>query len=521
MTAKKPKSKEPETPESFDEDRSLTGLTEEAKKPWHTRVVFFGIIILMVIGTAILLDAAMAALFNWYTLVIAGLDYNTSITITTTLRLVGIIILILSLWVGYLGFPLYERKPGRILNRILLIGIGIIILFGLSIGLALIYFFVLFLWKPRFILHWPRRRQDLYRFIIVTVILLIMAIEGVLGSGMLGVVLIRPILLAPLGILLAPFFLSAIALIGLIVVFPPYVMLPRFWKSLYNARARIEGFWIEYSRDWMGIVGLIIISFFVVMALFADFLAFYPWWYRILDISTYLLPPLPGHPLGTNQYGQDIYSRLIYGARISLLVGFAASIIAVGIGTMVGLIAGYFGGTIDIALMRITDVFLSLPTLPLMLIFLMLLGQGLQNIILVIAILGWAGTARMVRSETLSLRERPLTEAAHAIGATDIWIILRHIMPNVLPLILANVILGVVNAILSEAGLTFLGFGDIFGPPSWGIILHNASSSGALVNGAWWWLIPPGLCILFTALGFAFVSHSADKVVNPRLRRRR
>ena len=175
----------------------------------------------------------------------------------------------------------------------------------------------------------------------------------------------------------------------------------------------------------------------------------------------------------------------------------------------------------DTLLMRITDVFLCLPTLPLMLIFLVLFGQGLQNVIVVIAILGWTGTARMVRSETLSLRERPLTEAAHALGATDAYIILHHVMPNTLPLILANMILGVVNAILNEAGIAFLGFVDIHGQPSWGIILHWAWKNAALLANRWWWFIPPGLLIMLTTLGFVFISHATDKVINPRLRKRR
>ncbi|MFX1330422.1 MAG: ABC transporter permease, partial [Promethearchaeota archaeon] len=230
--------------------------------------------------------------------------------------------------------------------------------------------------------------------------------------------------------------------------------------------------------------------------------------------------PSPEHIFGTNQDGSDIYSRVIWGTQISLIVGFSASIVAVLIGTIVGLASGYYGGFLDTVLMRITDVFLCLPYLPLMLIFLVLFGQGLQNVILVIAILGWTGTARMVRSEALSLRERPLTEAAHAIGASDSYILFRHILPNTLPLILANVIIGVVAAILSEAGIAFLGFVDIHGQPSWGIVLHWASKGGALVNQSWWWIIPPGVMIMLTTLAFAFVSHAADKVVNPRLRGR-
>ncbi len=271
----------------------------------------------------------------------------------------------------------------------------------------------------------------------------------------------------------------------------------------------------------MGMFGIIIISSIVIIAVFAPLITAYHWGDGSLQIEDLLLPPNAEHLLGTNHRGEDIFTRLVYGSQISLLVGFIASITAVSIGTVVGLLAGYYGGMIDTVLMRITDVFLSLPTLPLMLIFLTLFGQGLQNVIIVIAILSWTGTARMVRSEALSLRERPLTEAAHALGGSDNYILFKHIMPNTLPLILANMILGVVNAILSEAGIAFLGFVDIHGQPSWGILLHWAWKNAALINNSWWWFMPPGLLIMLTTLGFVFVSHTADKVVNPRLRGRR
>jgi len=297
--------------------------------------------------------------------------------------------------------------------------------------------------------------------------------------------------------------------------------LPRLVFELWNYRPRIESFWIEFLHQPLGMVGVVIIGTIVAISLLAPVLAPYHWGQGSLEIEDLLQPPSPEHPLGTNQRGEDIYSRLLYAGQISLLVGFTASIVAVLLGTTVGLISGYSGGLVDTLLMRITDVFLCLPTLPLMLIFLVLFGQGLQNVIVVIAILGWTGTARMVRSETLSLRERPLTEAAHALGATDAYIILHHVMPNTLPLILANMILGVVNAILNEAGIAFLGFVDIHGQPSWGIILHWAWKNAALLANRWWWFIPPGLLIMLTTLGFVFISHATDKVINPRLRKRR
>jgi peptide/nickel transport system permease protein len=306
-----------------------------------------------------------------------------------------------------------------------------------------------------------------------------------------------------------------------VLIMTSYLLLPKAFYALWGFRKNIESFWREFVYEPMGLVGLFIIGAIVLIAVFAPFIATQHWGEGSWVLEDLLAPPSAEHWMGTNHNGQDIFSRIVYGAQISLLVGFLAAIIAVAIGTTVGLISGYFGGFTDTILMRITDLFLSLPTLPLMMIMLALFGRGLQNVIIVIAILGWTGTARMVRSEALSLRERPLTEAAHALGANDLYILFRHIFPNTLPLVLANMILGVVNAILSEAGIAFLGFVDIHGQPSWGIILHWASNNGALLNNMWWWIVPPGLLIMLTALGFVFVSHAADKVVNPRLRGRR
>ena len=512
---------QPDEHETTPADADITGLAGIEEVPRHAKFIFYILLLMIVVLTIVGLYIGVTVLGNWFGYSLLSVDYYTGIIISLAAVGIGFAAMIFSQWMVLLGFPLFQRKYARFLTLFLLFSVGLIIFFGVSIGGAILYFFVLFLWKPRFITHWSPSLQKTYRFGIIGAILAWMGVEIVFGSGIIGAVLLQPVALSPMIGFLLPLGLGFIGLISLVVVIPLFVVIPRFWRLFYNARSRIQAFWMEYSRDWMGIAGVAIIGAFVFIGLLADIFAPYTWGFSIPDISTYLLPPSPLHLLGTNQFGQDIYSRLLYGARISLLVGFSASLIAVGIGTSVGLIAGYFGGMIDVILMRITDVFLSLPTLPLMLIFLVLLGQGLWNIIIVIAILGWTGTARMVRSETLSLRERPLTEAAHAIGASDIWIISRHILPNVLPLVLANMILGVVNAILSEAGITFLGFGDLFGMPSWGIILHFASTQGALINGAWWWFVPPGVCILLTALGFAFASHAADKVVNPRLRRRR
>jgi ABC-type dipeptide/oligopeptide/nickel transport system permease subunit len=494
--------------------------TDEPSKPLHVRIVFFGTILLVVILTPLLLDTFFTAFTSWL-ISIAGFDIYLSMIIITSVRVVGIVFLIMIIWGGYLGIAIYHRRFRSFFIKILLIGIGLILLFCVNIAFSFIFFFLFFLWTPKPLTHWSEKKLRFYRVIVLGIIIGWIVIESVLSSGIIGRILIRPTLTNSLANLLQPIGLASLCMIGIIVIIPAYGLLPQIWRSFWKARLRIENFWIEYSRDLMGIIGIILIGSIIVIAIFAPWIAPYHWSQGSLEIGDFYQPPSPLHLLGTNGRGEDIFSRVIYGTQISLIVGFTASVIAVSLGTLMGLAAGYFGGTLDVILMRITDVFLSLPTLPLMLIFLVLFGQGLQNIIIVIAILGWTGTARMVRSETLSLRERPLTEAAHALGASDMHIITRHILPNTLPLILANVILGVVNAILGEAGITFLGFGDIHGQPSWGIVLHWASRGGALLNEAWWWLIPPGVLILITTLGFAFISHSADKVVNPRLRRRR
>ena len=286
----------------------------------------------------------------------------------------------------------------------------------------------------------------------------------------------------------------------------------RFW--LY--RRKLGGFWRLYRKSSLGKLGLIIVSFFVIVALAAPWIApFDPFSF----VGDPFLKPSSTHIFGTDQVGRDIFSRVIYGTRISLLVGLVASAMTIGLGTSIGLVSVYLGGWIDNALMRITDLFIIIPALPLMLIMASILGKGITNIIIVITVVGWTATARMVRSQTLSLKERPFTEASRAIGSSDLHTIARHIVPNVFPLVFANGMIAIVDAILSEAGLSFLGFGDP-SAPSWGMVLHFADNAGATVNGYWWYIVPPGICIMFLVMGFAFISYSTDQILNPRLRRR-
>jgi len=223
--------------------------------------------------------------------------------------------------------------------------------------------------------------------------------------------------------------------------------------------------------------------------------------------------------LGTTNWGADAWSQLIYGSRISIMIGILATSLSTAVGVIVGMVAGYFGGKIDEVLMRVVDFLLVIPGLPLMMVLAAFLGASIQNIIIVIAILGWTGTSRLIRSQVLAEKNKAYVESARAIGASDTYIMFRHILPNVTPILFANITLGVVGAILSEAGLSFLGLTDPE-DPSWGRMLADARSGGAFSTGAWWVVLFPGLMITLLSLSFTFVGHTLDQILNPRLRER-
>ena len=227
-------------------------------------------------------------------------------------------------------------------------------------------------------------------------------------------------------------------------------------------------------------------------------------------------PPSSEHWLGTTEQGSDVLSQLLVGARVSIVVGFAAAFISAVIGAAVGLASGYFGGWTDRILDGIDNWFLVIPTLPLMIVLSALLSPSLGVLILVIGITSWAGTGRIVRSHVLTLRERPFVERAQALGASHWYILKTHIFPNALPLIFANTVLIIAVAILSESALAFLGLGDPTNI-SWGTMLQNAFSSGAPSAEAWWYVIPPGLCITMLVLSVAMIGYQFEEYVNPRL----
>jgi len=235
--------------------------------------------------------------------------------------------------------------------------------------------------------------------------------------------------------------------------------------------------------------------------------------------------------LGTDSAGRDIASQVIYGSQISLAIGLTSAILSTFLGILVGVVAGYAGGFADEGLMRTVDILLCLPVLPILLALISLFGTSVWYLVMLIALFGWLGLSRLIRSVVLSLKEMPFIECARAAGASKFYIMLRHMVPNVLPVALAALVLAVPAAILTEAAISFIGLGDP-STPSWGRMLNYAFTLGGfrnvgwLVNRgiksmAWWWIIPPGLAITIITLGFVFVGHAVDEVINPRLRRRR
>jgi peptide/nickel transport system permease protein len=270
-------------------------------------------------------------------------------------------------------------------------------------------------------------------------------------------------------------------------------------------------------KNKLGLIGASFLAIFCIVATSPSFFA--PQDPNLMNVKTILQPPSREYLLGTDEVGRGILSRIIYGDRISLLVGFAAAGLSTIIGVMVGIIAGYYGGRVGESLMRVTDLFIAIPRLPLMLVLAAIVGPSIWNIILIIGLLLWTQVARIVRAKTLSVREYPFIERSKAIGCSDLRIMAVHILPNVVPLVLANAVLLIGTAIYYEVTVSFLGLGD---PThiSWGMILHSAFSSVAIMHRAYWYVIPPGLAIVLTVLGFTFVGHALDEVLNPKLRER-
>ena len=276
-------------------------------------------------------------------------------------------------------------------------------------------------------------------------------------------------------------------------------------------------FWRVFSRNRMALVGLAMLVIIIVCAVFAAQLAPY-------DISTsenisikdIYNPPSAAHWFGTDDAGKDVFSNFLFGARVSLTVGFFAAFISVFIGGVLGIVAGFYGGRVENILMRFNDVMLVIPDLPLMVVIVALTKPSLLNIIFVIGLLGWTTTSRIVRSQTLAVKSRKFVLRARAIGAGNGHIIRHHILPLVMPLLVVNAILVISLAILNESTLSFLGLGDPTAL-SWGQMLNFAFGRGAMSTGAWWALVVPGFGIVWVVLSLTLLGHGLEQVLNPRL----
>jgi peptide/nickel transport system permease protein len=228
-------------------------------------------------------------------------------------------------------------------------------------------------------------------------------------------------------------------------------------------------------------------------------------------------PPSREFPLGTDGGGASMVAMLVSGARVSLLVGFAAAAISALIGGTVGILSGFFGGKTDTTLMRVTDYFLVIPDVPLMIVVAALFGRSTWNIIVIIGIIYWTFTARLLRAQTKSVRERVYVQRARALGAGNSRLIVRHVLPQVTPLLIANTVLLIAYAIFAETFITFLGLGDP-STISWGRLIENAFTDDAIINEAWWAVIPPGICVMLVVLACTIIGQSMEDALNPRLR---
>ncbi|MFC1951385.1 ABC transporter permease [Chloroflexota bacterium] len=275
--------------------------------------------------------------------------------------------------------------------------------------------------------------------------------------------------------------------------------------------------WRIYRVNTLGVIGLVTFVILVVLIIIGPWIAPYDPGEMSPDKW---LPPSWKHLLGTNKVGQDIFSKLLYSGQISLLLGVVAASATSIIGTTIGLIAGYYGGLVDEVILRICDVIMTLPALPLMLIMAVVLGPGWTTILLVIVITGWARPVRRMRVMVLSMKTAPYVQAAKSMGASSWRIIFRHMLPNVGGLFSASITLGITRVIMLEAALSFLGFGDPL-HESLGIMLHTAQSEGAFSRGAWWTWIPPGLVLTMIGLSCIFIGNAINERFVLRLRRRR
>jgi peptide/nickel transport system permease protein len=274
------------------------------------------------------------------------------------------------------------------------------------------------------------------------------------------------------------------------------------------------GFWEMFYKNKLALTGCGIVALLFFVSFLAPGMA--PYDPGAIDLKNVLAPPSGDHWCGTDQLGRDVMSRMIWGARISLKVGFVATGLAILIGMILGAVAGYYGGWIDALIMRFVDVMLCFPTFFLILAVIAFLEPSIWNIMIVIGLTGWMGVTRLVRADFISLRERDFVRAARAIGASDARIIFMHILPNALASILVSATLGIAGAILTESALSFLGIGVQPPTPSWGNILTAGKDN---IDIAWWLSLYPGLAILITVVGYNLLGEGIRDASDPRLKR--
>jgi len=293
-------------------------------------------------------------------------------------------------------------------------------------------------------------------------------------------------------------------------------------KHRFHWVERFADGWAVYRKNIIGRIGLALLALFALMAV-ASFIPQLvdPMYHPMTGVDPYIshsTGPSLRHWLGTDYIGRDIFSQLLAGARIAFMVGISSALISILFGTTIGMVAGYAGRHTDLVLMRLADMIMVMPTLLVVLILSALFGQlNIWVIVLMIALFRWPGVARVIRSQTLSLRHRPFIEAARVAGASHLRILFRHILPNVMPLALLYMSFRVTSAIIIEAALAFLGFGDP-GTVSWGMMLQWVWKTGHMFQASYW-LLPPGICISLITMAFYMTGRAMDDVLDPRLRK--
>ncbi len=266
-----------------------------------------------------------------------------------------------------------------------------------------------------------------------------------------------------------------------------------------------------FARNRFAVIGLVIVVIMILVAIFAPVLT--PYDPNKTNYSAILQPPGADHPLGTDEYGRDMFSRLAHGAQISLLIAFLAQTVTVSLGVMLGLMAGWYGGWVDDLIMRIADGFFAIPSLMFLIVWVAILEPSKESIFLALGIIGWPSNARLMRGQVLVLRETEYAVAAQAMGASSLRIMMRHMLPNAVAPTIVLASLGIAGAILAESTLSFLGLGVKIPNPSWGTMIDIGRN---YTTTAWWYAIFPGLTIMFTVLGFNFVGDGLRDALDPR-----